>query len=143
MEPGSGASAPPLLSRRALFRKKLSAKQLTLFTRQLATLVQVSPLEESLRTIERQSEQEQVRRILGSVHDSVVEGRRLSEAMTREAASFPPLYLDMVPAGESAGPLPQILDRMAHMLERKPQRSKYSLAGKERHRPCNTRETHS
>src|SRR3546814_18270266 len=33
MEPGSGASAPPLLSRRALFRKKLSAKQLTLFTR--------------------------------------------------------------------------------------------------------------
>src|SRR3546814_17546067 len=77
MEPGSGASAPPLLSRRALFRKKLSAKQLTLFTRQLATLVQVSPLEESLRTIARQSEQEQVRRILGSVPGAVVEGRRL------------------------------------------------------------------
>src|SRR3546814_1816297 len=87
MEPGSGASAPPLLSRRALFRKKLSAKQLTLFTRQLATLVQVSPLEESLRTIARQSEQEQVRRILGSVHGAVVEGRRLSEARSEEHTS--------------------------------------------------------
>src|SRR3546814_20906457 len=116
MEPGSGASAPPLRSRRALFRKKLSAKQLTLFTRQLATLVQVSPLEESLRTIARQSEQEQVRRILGSVHGAVVEGRRLSEAMTREAASFPPPYRALVSAGESSGPLPPILDRRADLI---------------------------
>lgn len=121
MEPGSGARAAPLLSRRALFRKKLSAKQLTLFTRQLATLVQVSPLEESLRTIARQAEQEQVRRVLGSVHGAVVEGRRLSEAMTREAASFPPLYRAMVSAGESSGTLPQILDRMADLLERQAQ----------------------
>jgi general secretion pathway protein F len=121
MEPGSGASAAPLLTRRALFRKKLSAKQLTLFTRQLATLVQVSPLEESLRTIARQAEQEQVRRVLGSVHGAVVEGRRLSEAMTREAASFPPLYRAMVSAGESSGTLPQILDRMADLLERQAQ----------------------
>ena len=40
---------------------RLSAKELTLFTRQLSTLVQVSPLEESLRTIGRQSEQPHVR----------------------------------------------------------------------------------
>jgi general secretion pathway protein F len=118
MEASTGASAPPLLSRGGMFRKKLSGKQLTLFTRQIATLVQVSPLEEALRTIGRQSEQEQVQRILLSVHGAVLEGRRLSEAMGREPASFPPLYRAMVSAGESSGTLPQILERLADLLER-------------------------
>ena len=118
MEPATGATAAPLLSRRALFRRKLTAKQLTLFTRQLATLVQVSPLEESLRTIARQDEQDVVRHVLLSVHGAVVEGRRLSEAMTRESSSFPPLYRAMVAAGEGSGTLPQILERMADLLER-------------------------
>ena len=85
------AAPPPLLSRRVLLGKRLSARQLMLFTRQLATLSSVAPLEEALRTIARQSEQEHVRRILGTVHAGVVEGRRLSEAMAREAASFPAL----------------------------------------------------
>lgn len=125
----AGTAAPPLLSRGSLFRKKLSTKQLTLFTRQLATLIQVSPLEESLRTIGRQSEKEQVREILLSVHAGVVEGRRLSEAMTRETASFPPLYRAMVAAGESSGTLPLILERLADLLERQAQvRGKVSSA---------------
>jgi general secretion pathway protein F len=129
VEPATGAVAPPLLSRSLVFRKKLGAKQLTLFTRQLATLIQVSPLEESLRTIGRQSEKEQVRTILLSVHAGVLEGRRLSEAMSREAASFPPLYRAMVAAGESSGTLPQILDRLADLLERQAQvRSKVTSA---------------
>ena len=121
VERSTGTAAAPLLSRGSLFRKKLSTKQLTLFTRQLATLVQVSPLEESLRTIGRQSEKEQVREILLSVHAGVVEGRRLSEAMTRETASFPPLYRAMVAAGESSGTLPLILERLADLLERQAQ----------------------
>jgi general secretion pathway protein F len=121
MEATSGGSAAPLLSRGMFGRKKLRAKQLTLFTRQLATLIQVSPLEEALRTIGRQSEQEQVQRILLSVHASVLEGRRLSEALTREAASFPPLYRAMVAAGEGSGTLPQILERLADLLERQAQ----------------------
>ena len=121
VERSTGAAAAPLLSRGTLFRKKLSAKQLTLFTRQLATLIQVSPLEESLRTIGRQAEKEQVRDILLSVHAGVVEGRRLSEAMGREAASFPPLYRAMVAAGEGSGTLPPILDRLADLQERQAQ----------------------
>jgi general secretion pathway protein F len=129
MERSTGASAAPLLSGRSLFRKRLGAKHLTLFTRQLATLVQVSPLEESLRTIARQSERPEVRRILGSVHGAVVEGRRLSEAMGREPASFPPLYRAMVAAGEGSGTLPRILDRLADLQERQAQvRSKVTSA---------------
>jgi general secretion pathway protein F len=114
----SGAPAPSLLSQRLVLHRTLSAKQLTLFTRQLATLAQVSPLEEALSTILRQAEQEQVRRVLGRVHMGVVEGRRLSAAMSREPASFPPLYRAMVAAGEGSGTLPAILDRLADLLER-------------------------
>ena len=97
---------------------RLSRKQLTLFTRQLSSLAQVSPLEEALRTISRQSEQPHVRQILTDVHAGVVEGQRLSEAMRRESNSFPALYRAMIAAGEGAGTLPLITERLAVLLER-------------------------
>jgi general secretion pathway protein F len=110
-----------LLSRGLFTRKRLNNKQLTLFTRQFATLVQVAPLEEALRTVSRQSEREEVRRILGRVHGHVVEGQSLSEALGRESASFPPLYRAMVAAGEGSGTLSPILERLADLLERQAQ----------------------
>ncbi|RDE05153.1 type II secretion system inner membrane protein GspF [Sphingomonas aracearum] len=120
VEPGSGAPAKPksLVSGISLRGRRMGGKQLTLFTRQLATLNRVSPLEESLRTIVRQTEQEQVREIVSSVHAGVTEGRRLAEAMGREPKSFPPLYRAMVSAGESSGSLPVILERLSILLER-------------------------
>lgn len=118
IEDASRGDATPLLQRNISFRRRLSPKQLTLFTRQIATLSQVSPLEEALRTIMRQSEQEHVRRVLARVHAGVVEGRRLSEAMGLEASSFPALYRAMVSAGESSGTLPDILERLADLQER-------------------------
>ncbi len=122
IEPATEAAAgPPLLSRGLIARRRLSAKQLTLFTRQLATLAQVAPLEEALRTLSRQSEREDEQRILGNVHAGVVEGRRLADAMGREAKSFPPLYRAMVAAGEGSGTLPSILERLANLLERQAQ----------------------
>lgn len=99
-------------------RRRLSTKQLTLFTRQFSSLIQVSPLEEAIRTISRQSEQAHVRDILGNVHTGVVEGQRLSEAMRREASSFPALYRAMIAAGEGAGTLSLISERLASLLER-------------------------
>lgn len=119
VEPGAGRAARgrPLFGLRFL-SARMSTKQLTLFTRQLATLNRVSPLEESLRTITRQTEQESVRAIVSQVHAGVVEGRRLADAMAREPRSFPSLYRAMVAAGESSGTLPTILDRLALLLER-------------------------
>ena len=108
----------PLLS---MGRSRLNAKQLTLFTRQLSTLIEVSPLEEALRTISRQSEQDHVRTIITRVHGGITEGRRLADAMGLEAKSFPPLYRAMVSAGESSGSLPLIMDRLAELLERQAQ----------------------
>lgn len=120
IDPGSAATkapkAKPLLQQ--LRGRRMSTKHLTLFTRQLATLNRVSPLEESLRTIVRQTEQEQAREIISAVHMGVIEGRRLAEAMAREPKSFPALYCAMVSAGENSGSLPTILDRLAILLER-------------------------
>jgi general secretion pathway protein F len=111
--PAAGVSARP--------GKALSAKQLTLFTRQLSTLVQVSPLEEALRTLARQTERNQVRAVIAEVHEGVLEGRRLSEAMARAPKSFPPLYRGMIAAGEASGTLGPILERLAALLERQAQ----------------------
>ena len=102
----------------ALRAPRLSAKELTLFTRQFATLIQVSPLEEALRTIARQSEQAHVRAIIGKVHGGVLEGRRLADAMNAEPKSFPALFRAMVSAGESSGSLPTIMERLSTLLER-------------------------
>ena len=118
LEPGAAPPATRALFGLQLGRPRMRAKQLTLFTRQLATLNRVSPLEESLRTITRQTEQEGVRAVVAAVHAGVVEGRRLADAMAREPKSFPLLYRAMVSAGESSGSLPTILDRLANLLER-------------------------
>ncbi|MFK4793861.1 type II secretion system inner membrane protein GspF [Sphingobium sp. ZW T5_29] len=97
---------------------RLSGKELTLFTRQLATLIEVSPLEEALRTIGRQSEHGHVQAIVSKVHSGVMEGRRLADALGAEPRSFPPLYRAMISAGESSGSLPIIMERLSDLMER-------------------------
>ncbi|HUQ14314.1 MAG TPA: type II secretion system inner membrane protein GspF [Novosphingobium sp.] len=104
-----------------LFANKLSSKQLSLFTRQLASLMVVSPLEETLRTISRQTEKPRARAILGNVHAGIVEGLPLAEAMRREEPSFPPIYRAMIAAGENSGSLPNIANRLADLLEKQAQ----------------------
>ncbi len=102
-------------------RQKLGARHLTLVTRQLATLITVTPLEEALRTIALQAERPNVKRVLNGVHVGVLEGYRLSDAMRRQGAAFPPLYRAMVAAGEGSGALASILSRLADLLEREQQ----------------------
>ena len=100
------------------FAPKLSDKQLSLFTRQLSSLMIVTPLEECLRTISRQTEKPRARAILANVHAGIVEGLPLAEAMRREEPSFPPIYRAMIAAGENSGSLPSIADRLADLLEK-------------------------
>jgi general secretion pathway protein F len=116
LEPTASRVAHPP-SRTGLLQR-FSAKDLTLVTRQLATLVAVAPLEEALRTIGTQSDKPAVRRVLMATHAQVLEGFRLSDAMARQGKAFPPLYLAMVAAGEGSGALPEILERLADLQER-------------------------
>jgi general secretion pathway protein F len=123
----SGTTEPMRPGRRT--SERISANQLALVTRQLATLIAVSPLEEALRTLSMQSDRPAVRRLLQATHASVLEGWRLSEAMNRQGHAFPPLYRAMVAAGESSGSLPEILERLADLLEREQQtRNKVTTA---------------
>lgn len=102
-------------------RDRIGGGTLALVTRQLATLVRVMTVEESLRTIALQIDRPAAKRLLLATHARVLEGYRLSDAMTRQGAAFPPLYRAMIAAGESSGALPEILDRLADLLEREQQ----------------------
>lgn len=99
-------------------RGRLSAKALALTTRQLATLVSVSPLEEALRTLVAQADRANVKQVLQGVHNGLLEGRGLADAMAAQGRAFPPLYCAMVRAGEASGALQPILERLSDGLER-------------------------
>jgi general secretion pathway protein F len=121
---GESAGAPTsraLLSRGRIDLRthSLSDTMLSLFTRQLATLVQVSPVGDSLSTIARQTEKATARAIISNVQTGVVEGQRISEAMAREPKSFPPIYRAVVAAGDASGTLSTVLERLANLLERR------------------------
>jgi general secretion pathway protein F len=111
------APAKPPAKRRRFGRDRIGGRTLALVTRQLATLVRVMTVEESLRTIAHQIERPAARRVLLATHVAVMEGYRLSDAMARQGAAFPPLYRAMIAAGEGSGALPAILDRLADLLE--------------------------
>lgn len=98
---------------------RMSEGQLALLTRQIATLASVAPLEETLRTLAEQAESSRQKAVLGRVHAGVLEGQRLSDAMARLGPAFPPTYRAMVAAGEATGALPQILERLADLLEKR------------------------
>lgn len=100
-------------------RRGLKPKDLTLFTRQMATLLAASsPVEEALQTIAMQSDDHHLRKVLMNVRASVMEGHKLSDALSLEKGAFPPLYRTMVGAGETSGDLAAVLERLADYLER-------------------------
>jgi len=113
-EKGGGARLAGLLD-----APKLSNGELMLATRQLSTLIGAGmPVEEALGLVAGQTRGEAARRILVSVRGRVTEGERLSEAMAGHPDSFPGVYRAMIAAGESAGGLPAVLDRLADYLEK-------------------------
>lgn len=113
-----GRTKPGQASLSAMFGRDISAKDLTLLTRQMATLIQATaPVEESLQMIALQAEKPVVRRTLLSVRERVAEGRRLSDALTAHPGSFSQMYRAMVAAGEASGTLGQVMDRLADHLE--------------------------
>ncbi|MEM6626003.1 MAG: type II secretion system inner membrane protein GspF [Pseudomonadota bacterium] len=98
--------------------RKLKSKNLVLATRQLAMLISSgSPVEEALAAVAEASEGNTTRSVLASVRAGVMEGRSLSDALKSERKSFPPLYRAVVAAGENAGALGPVMERLADYLE--------------------------
>ena len=113
-----GARARDLVGRLAGPRP-ISARELMGITRQLATLIGSGmPVEEAVGLVGGQDAGPAASRVLMSVRARVTEGERLSEAMAGEPKSFPPVYRAMIAAGESAGGLGLVLERLADYLEK-------------------------
>ncbi len=96
----------------------LSAQDLALFTRQLATLVQAGlPLEESLLAVGQQTEKPRNQSVILGVRGKVMEGHTLADGLADFPQAFPDIYRSTVAAGEQSGHLDGVLDRLADFTE--------------------------
>ncbi len=102
----------------ARHNEKISAQDLSLFTRQLATLLAAGiPVEESLRGVSEQTEKDKTRQIIIGVRSKVMEGYSLAHAMAEYPYVFPDLYRATVSAGEQTGRLDLVLEKLADYTE--------------------------
>ncbi len=99
-------------------RTSLSTPDLSLFTRQLATLVHAGmPLDQALQAIGEQSEKPRVKSIVLGVRAKVMEGHTLADGLADFPKAFPELYRATVAAGEQTGHLDTVLERLADYTE--------------------------
>ena len=112
------------------FGRGLSARDLALVTRQLATLVQAAlPIEEALRATAAQASSQRIKSMLLAVRARVMEGHSLAAALREYPSAFPELYRATVAAGEHAGHLGLVLDQLADYTDQRQQsRQKIQLA---------------
>ena len=98
--------------------RRVSAADLSLFTRQLATLVRAGlPLEESLLAVSQQTEKPRVQSIVLGVRSRVMEGHTLADGFSDFPRVFPEIYRATVAAGEQSGHLDTVLERLADYTE--------------------------
>lgn len=120
-------------NRAGAFRRqggRMNAASLALITRQLATLIQSGiPIEEALGAVSAQTESDKVRSIMLAVRSRVLEGYSLADSLSEFPNAFPELYRSTVAAGEHAGHLDLVLNRLADYTEqRQASRQKIQLA---------------
>ena len=110
--------------RRLGFRlqRGLSAADLALVTRQLATLVKSGlPLEEALLACSQQTDKPRVRSIILGVRSKVMEGHTLADGLADFPGSFPEIYRATVSASEQSGHLDAVLERLADYTDNRQQ----------------------
>ena len=97
------------------FLGKIRPREITVFTRQLASLLKSGvPILNAIQIISDQSENFYLRNLLQNIHTQVKEGTPLSSALTQYPAIFSHLYIAMIRAGEDSGVLPEVLFRIAN-----------------------------
>ncbi len=108
--------------RKVRVRRGISATDLALVTRQLATLVRSGlPLEESLQAAAQQTEKSRLQSMLLAVRSRVMEGHTLATGLGDFPHIFPDLYRTTVSAGEQSGHLDVVLERLADYTESRQQ----------------------
>ncbi len=113
-KPGSGEGGF------SLFRSGISAVELATVTRQLATLIQAAmPIEEALNGVAAQQEKRRLKNMLLAVRSRIMEGYTLAQSLEGFPHIFPQMYRATVAAGEHAGFLDKVLNRLADYTEAK------------------------
>jgi type II secretory pathway component PulF len=109
---------------------KIPHGQLLVFTEQLAHLLQAGmTLDEALSILEKRLKQPRVQQMTHTLHQALVDGRSFSQALSELPRIFPPIYVNMVAAGEASGALPQILLRLVkHLMQAKDLRDRVQQA---------------
>jgi len=111
------------------FQRGLSASDLALVTRQLATLVKSAlPLEEALLAVSQQTDKPRVRSIILGVRSKVMEGHALAAGLSDFPNSFPEIYRATVAASEQSGHLDAVLERLADYTDNRQQLRQRTLS---------------
>jgi len=98
---------------------KVGTKDVVIFSRQLATMQAAGlPLVSAIGIIAEQTPSKGLKTVLIQIRDDVSAGVTTSEAMAKHPTAFPPLYVNMVRAGEQGGNLDTILERLSTYLEK-------------------------
>ena len=101
------------------FGAKVTQNDVTVMTRQLATLIIAGlPLLRALELITKQERNPAFKAVLASIAESVSQGNNLSEALQSHPKVFDKLFVNMVRAGEAGGVLDKVLDRLAKFREK-------------------------
>ncbi|WP_297056637.1 type II secretion system F family protein [Thermosulfurimonas sp.] len=100
-------------------RKKVGGKELTIFTRQLATMLESGlPLVQALEALSSQQKNPYFQEVIRKIKTSVEGGSSFAEALREFPKVFDELYIQMVNAGEAGGNLDSILKRLATYQEK-------------------------
>ena len=105
--------------KKPLFGTGVSSENVTVFSRQLATLLKAGlPLLRSLEVIARQEKNPYFKSIIEQVADNVRTGNKFSDGLAQHPKVFDKLYVNMAKAGEAGGVLDTVLDRLATFQEK-------------------------
>ena len=99
--------------------KKVKPKELMVFTRQLATLVNAGlPLVRSLQVLNKQAKNPTLQKAIGEMGESIKSGSTFAESLTQHPKIFDKLYVNMVRAGELGGVLDKVLLSLSEFMEK-------------------------
>lgn len=106
------------ISNLSIFEHKLSVRDIAVFCRQFATIIQAGiPILESLDIIRKQTESKRLKEIISKTYEEVQKGKSLSDSLKEFRKELPPILINMIEAGEVSGALDKVMNKLAVYFE--------------------------